>query len=399
MVDLIRKDATSTVGGELTTTTQTIVGAKTFTSPITGFATANAYNNLIINGNMDFWQRGTTGFSIGLGYNQYTADRWCFGKDTTPSTITVARSTDVPTFAQSGFQSTYSILATNNATGNTPGAADSLFINNRIEGNDYQQIHGKSVRIQFWVKSSVTGTYSFLIINKVTAGNSRNYATTYTINAVNTWEKKTIDVVMDTISPTGVWNLDNTVGAVLHWSLAAGASVQTSVLNTWQTSTGQVSATTSQTNWAGTNSATFQLAQVSLVPGSFPTTASLNFVRAGRTIQGELAACQRYFEKSYDVGTVPGTAVGNGQHITFSYAASGTATYGARFLTPKRATPTTITLYNSSTGGSGTWRDSQNGVDRTVSFDSAGETGFRILISSVAAIANNQGHFIADAEL
>jgi hypothetical protein len=72
--------------------------------------------NLAIGGNFDFWQRGTSFASA----NSYTADRWLVGQS--GYTAGVTRSTDVPTFAQSGFQSLYSFLFTN-GTGAAPGTA------------------------------------------------------------------------------------------------------------------------------------------------------------------------------------------------------------------------------------------------------------------------------------
>ena len=46
--------------------------------------------NAVINGGMDVWQRGTTGFATTAG--TYTADRWVLGTSST----TVTRDTDVP---------------------------------------------------------------------------------------------------------------------------------------------------------------------------------------------------------------------------------------------------------------------------------------------------------------
>jgi hypothetical protein len=49
-----------------------------------------AGKNFVINGGMDVWQRGTTGFSTATG--TYTADRWVLGSSST----TVTQDTDVP---------------------------------------------------------------------------------------------------------------------------------------------------------------------------------------------------------------------------------------------------------------------------------------------------------------
>lgn len=290
----------------------------------------SSVRNLIQNGNFDFWQRGITFTASAANYNLRTADRFNIGKDTTPSAVVITQSSDIPTVAQSGFQSRYSYLVTNNVTGNTPGAGDGLFISTRLEGQDYQPLHTKKVRLQFWVKSSVTGTYSFLLTNKIPGATMRIYATTYTVNSPNTWEKKTIDVTMDN---TGVWNFDNTLGLQLLWGLTGGASVLTSTLNSWHTAS-NIEGATGQVNWTGTSSSTFQLAQVMLTPGNFDSNTSVPFQRAGRTIQQELAMCQRY----YCTYTAEGQT---GLPFASGFAGSTTSFVGrVVFPVQMRATPT-----------------------------------------------------------
>ncbi len=48
-------------------------------SALTGVSSPAANRNFIINGAMQFWQRGTTFNSQGNGQNDYTADRWAIG--------------------------------------------------------------------------------------------------------------------------------------------------------------------------------------------------------------------------------------------------------------------------------------------------------------------------------
>ena len=86
--------------------------------------------NLVIGGDFSFWQRGTS-FSTNGGY---TADRWnqIFAGGYTQ---TVTQSTDVPTVAQSGFQSRYSLLLTN-GTGASPTSGAYQEIRHILEGQD-----------------------------------------------------------------------------------------------------------------------------------------------------------------------------------------------------------------------------------------------------------------------
>lgn len=147
----------------------------------------------------------------------------------------------------------------------------------------------------------------------------RVYATTYTIVATNTWEKKTIDLTLDN---TGVWNFDNSIGLNLHWTLTSGASVSTSTLNAWQTSGSQVSGSTGQVNWTNNVSPTFYLSQVSIIPreSTWSTYIDLPFKRSGKTIQQELAMCQRYFYYPNFDGTDVSSAAGHGFAQTTSVA-------------------------------------------------------------------------------
>jgi hypothetical protein len=326
--ELVRKPASASNGGELdSSTTQVIPGAKTFTSPLTGFVSGNDYRNLIINGNFDFWQRGTS-----FAKNLYTADRF-FTSVQAAYTTTITRSTDVPTVAQSKFNSQYSWLITNGTSPGAQGASGYVQIGYKLEGYDYQALHGNTGRLQFWCKSSVAGTYSICLINSAT---SRSYVSTFTIGAANTWEKKTIDITFDN---TGTWVFDNGIGLYIYINLCAGTSLQTSTLNTWVNgAAGQ--AVNTQTDWGATTGATFQLAQVALIPGNFNSAIDISHARAGRTIGDELRMCQRYYNKMLG-------ADGNGNfasYVSAITASTSTFTIWINFPTPMRAIAPTPTF-------------------------------------------------------
>ena len=247
--------------------------------------------NLIINGAFDFWQRGT---SVACNNNddKYLADRFVIDvwAASVSATGTYSRSADVPTQAQSGFNSRYSLLYTN-----TSANSNSITVRYEVEGQDYQQIHAQKIRVQFWVKSSVAGTYSLGLQNG--ANQNRSYLTTYTIASANTWQKVAIDVQLD---QTGTWNFNETAGLSILWGAGVPGFYGLSALNTWVSS--RVTGYTGNTaSWSTTSGATFQIAQVSLIPQDFTLAGASNvdvpFQRAGRTIGHELAMCQRYYEK------------------------------------------------------------------------------------------------------
>jgi hypothetical protein len=269
--------------------------------------------NIAINGGMDLWQRGTSFAAAASG--QYTADRFRYNKAGT-MVHTVSQSTDVPTVAQSGFQGRYSLLATVTTAQASLGAGDVASLQMFIEGYDYAPLHSRTVRYQFMIKASVVGVYSFGLRN---ASVNRSYVGTYTVIAANTWEKKFIDIPMDT---SGTWLFDNGRGLIIDWSLASGSTNNTSTLNTWQAAS--LTGSTGQVNAVATNGSTWQITQFMIVPEDLtglPTSVDLPFQRAGRTIGEEILFCQRYCVNP--AGALDSTSdyiIGGGQAISTTLA-------------------------------------------------------------------------------
>lgn len=307
---------------------------------------------IIINGALDFWQRGTSFPTI--ANNTFTADRFQYAKAGTV-VHTVSRSTDVPTLAQSGFQSSYSLLSTVTTAQPSIGASEGVFQRYKVEGYDYATIHGKACRLRFWVKCSVTGLFG---VSFQSSGNSRAYIASYTINAANTWEVKTIDLTME--SSGASWLFDNSLGVAINFMLAAGTSLQTTP-GSWIN--GNILAPTGQVNSVASNGATFQLAQISLIEGSFPSTVDIPFRRAGSTIQQEIAMCQRYYESSYSIGISWGTS-SNTQLYYVHARADATTAVGITtipFRVNKRASTYNVGLMDSALVA-GQWLDHNGNV-------------------------------------
>jgi hypothetical protein len=137
------------------------------------------------------------------------------------------------------------------------------------------------VTLSFWVRSSITGTYSVKLGN---SASDRFYIATYTISAANTWEQKTITLAGDT---SGTWLTDNSTGIEIRFGMAIGSSFTSSTIGSWAAGS-SFGATTASNNWIGTNGATFYITGVQLEAG---TNASA-FER--RDYGRELVMCQRY---------------------------------------------------------------------------------------------------------
>jgi hypothetical protein len=173
--------------------------------------------NLLINGGMNIFQRGTSQASITAnGY--YTADRWRIAANGL-GTWTQSRSTDVP--SAQGFG--YSLKMDCTTADASPAATDLLILQQKIEGQNLQHLlkgtsSAKKVTLSFWVKSNKTGTY-IIEIDHETA--SRSISKSYTISSADTWEKKEITFDGDTSSTIAN---DNAIGLSILWWLGAGSN-------------------------------------------------------------------------------------------------------------------------------------------------------------------------------
>ena len=94
-------------------------------------------------------------------------------------------------------------------------------VNYRIEGQDLQHLkfgtsNAESVTLSFYVKSNKTGTASVVIYSYDSGGSSRTNTRRYTINATNTWEKKTLTFNGDTT--TAIRNTNEIGFDILVWA-------------------------------------------------------------------------------------------------------------------------------------------------------------------------------------
>jgi hypothetical protein len=76
------------------------------------------------------------------------------------------------------------------------------------------------------VRSSLTGAFGGSLRNGTA---DRSYPFSYTINAANTWEQKSVTIAGDT---SGTWSTDNGVGILVGFSLGTGSTFNGTV-NAW----------------------------------------------------------------------------------------------------------------------------------------------------------------------
>jgi len=264
------------IDGSSGITTPTYGGADTseYLVPVTQF------KNRIINGAMVIDQRNA-GASVTPSNTAYTLDRWqCFLSG--GGAYSVQQTSTAP----SGFVN--SLLVTTTTADASIAAGDYYILTHKIEGNNVADLNwgsanAKTVTLSFWVRSSLTGTFSGSLQN---SANNRSYPFSYTISSANTFEYKTVTITGDT---RGSWYTNNNLeGIRIIFGLGVGSSVS-GTAGAWASAT-YLSAT-GATSVVGTNGATFYITGVQLEKGS--TATSFDY----RPYGTELALCQRYYEK------------------------------------------------------------------------------------------------------
>ncbi len=217
-----------------------------------------AGKNFVINGGFDVWQRGTS-FS-GTPYNGYTADRWVSGSD---QTVAITRQT-------TGVPSGQRYCIRNAVTSGTGYVA----LYQTIETANVIPMQGKIVTLS--VKLRRSSGYSGSMTLKVQKNNSVDISsggwTDITGSSV---------IIANSSLPTGTTSSD--------WYTA------TTTFTIPDDGTALTLRVAIEPNAGYTSSAYWEASSVQLEIGSVVTT----FTRAGGNVQGEVAACYRYYETGF----------------------------------------------------------------------------------------------------
>ena len=254
----------------------------------------NRNNNFIYNGNYDIWQRGTSFTSSGYG-----TDRWY----NFINNITVSQQT---TGAPAGAR----YYSRDTATGS--GAYCSHY--QYLETADVEQLQGKTVTVSIKMRRNATNTSGqVLVIQKsatVDAGGGASWTTISSVTVAN-----------GTI-PTGTtsadWYTASVTAAIPNDGTANSIRVYTEY--TVAVASGSIQ----------------EFSQAMLQIGSVVTP----FQRMSGTIQGELAACQRYYFRTDSPNTY-------GCHSTTAFMLSSTAVYSiTRLPVNLRVTPSSFDFSN-----------------------------------------------------
>lgn len=177
----------------------------------------------------------------------------------------ITRSTTVPTVADAGMLSNYSLKTNVVTADNSLDSTDSSFLSYEVRGYDWANIAQRALTLSFWVRAKKTGTYCVAVLN---SGTDRGFIGEYTVSTTNTWEKKTINIAA---SPSaGTWNYTTGVGARIYFTLSAGTDYQGST--GWNTVSTTKIGTSNQVNASDATNNDFHLSQVQLEVGGSATT-------------------------------------------------------------------------------------------------------------------------------
>ena len=376
--------------GEVTISAPSVAGTTTLELPATSstLATQNSLGvrNLIINGDMRIAQRGTS--TSGQTSGGYTVDRFrtaFSGRD--QAVWTDSQTTDVP--SGEGFSNSFKVEMTTAETSMDTGTTEYFTVEHRMEGQHFQHLSygtasAKKVTLSFWVKSSVTGTLAVSLYN---ADSTRIIGSTYTINATNTWEKKTITFDGDTV---GTLDNDKDQSLGLRWFLGAADGLTSTDNTTWQSYVTTNFAYGHATNAIPeTSGATWQITGVQLEVGDTATPFE------HRPYDMELARCQRYYE-----------LINDNNYSSYGVMAGGTSQGFAGYVDykiTKRATPTiTITgsfLIQGNSNQPGTTSMGTSGIGKRAVYINGTGTGSNVTNGFAYNLLDVNGYIKVDAEL
>lgn len=340
-----------------------LIGTSSLSTPPTGYISAAntfAFKNRLINGGLQVWQRST---SV-AGVTAYTsADRWYMSGS---GTMTSARSATLD--SPSG---NYSLVLTSGAT--------SSYINptQAIEAANVYSLRGKVVTFSFYCKLTA-GTWGGGALQPLL------YYSNST-DAINTGTGLQSAIAGTGVSatPNASWQLVR--GTYLIPADAVGLSFM------MNTSLAQASGVA----WA------FSDMQVEL---GYAVTSF------DQRPQGmELMLCQRYYQKSYDQGTVPGTATRTGAVYLGTYSNTATGTNNGvsyRFPVLMRGGPGVV-FYDpdvANTTATGRWDAATVAATAGAMSGSSTESGLFALTIATTGRTAGAGltfifHFTASAEL
>ena len=239
--------------------------------------------NMIINGDMRIAQRGTSASSPTDG--EYTnIDRFIAYRNGA-GVLQTSQSTVAP----DGFENSLLIecaTADTSIASNDFGGIAYYVEAQDLLGTALGTASAKPLTLSFWVRANVIGLYSVAVRQPNSTVDS--YVDTYYINAVDTWEYKTITIAPDT--GVGNWMMTgNGKGLQVCFALWNGGGYGGAEYGKWLGNTNDVGSS-ENINFVSSTSNVFRITGVQLERGKVATPFEY------RSYGEELALCQRYYQ-------------------------------------------------------------------------------------------------------
>jgi len=380
--------------------------------------------NELINGDFNIWQRGLTvgvsltggGDSLTRTQNSFIADRWrIYSQAVSGVTAPPLKATRAlmplgfPSGADRASKWYLNILVGNTTDdmgnsfkdyGGFTGAGSTTngtFTALVQDIGDVNTLEGKTCILSFWAKSDITNQRVAPVLKQCFAGRTAGDTPSlikgstgnigFTLD--NTWRqyKTSFNVPSVEGQPAVGTSGDDAlqVQLVLHSNGVHGATIELG----------------GPLHVGGTGNISFS--QIQLEQGS----KSTEFDKTNPVT--EVALCQRYYEKTYDMETALGTDTGfaGGIRAATDPSINNTCHQSTTFMTPKRAQPTVVLYSKDGTTGSVFPKHSANyqGTNQPATAGGISESGIAIIVTD-NDLGNHTGgdtlivyHYTADAEL
>lgn len=246
--------------------------------------------NLIINGAMQVWQRGTSGFS----HNVYSADRWLEYQNTN-DVLSISR-VEVPSSGETGLPRQFTYMAKFAITAGTTGGLNDL----RQKVETPKGLAGQTLTLSYYIKASSSCTINNRRVSFESVTNAPSAVNLPSLNVTTGWQRVENTFTLND-SSTAVYSASSCLDVIL------GLPINTTV--------------------------DVYITGVQLEIGDIATPFE------HRSYGQELALCQRFYETS-GIG-----AGGNYEHHRIqSNSAMAFTCPPVRYKATKRASPT-VTIY------------------------------------------------------
>jgi hypothetical protein len=314
--------------------------------------------NIVINGGFDIYQRT----AVSTTSSAYGLDRWfTIAAGSASATVLTQQTTGVPNGSR------YCMRIAMGASG---GYGNQFHF---IETSNAAQLWGRTATLSLKLRRNAT--YAGTLSASVSA------SPTVDAGSGATWTALTatgVTVASNASLPTGT-NSSNWLTISFQVDIPADGSANSL----------RVSVAQSQVEASG---AYWEMAQVQLEAGSVPTP----FTRTGGSIGGELALCQRYYQKSYPIDIAPGGFFLGGYSIaTLQIDVPNSSYYNyQRLITRMRVAPTVVVYSGSGALSRMSTVTASDLAANSAVPNSISDTGFGIQNGSGGTLTQSAGGYL-----